>query len=132
EVVSAREEGIEFVFHKQPTAIHKDGDKLSVKVTDTVSKEEITLTTDKAILAFGFRPNPPTWLTDLGLELDDSRRVKTYSSEQLPNLRQATSLADIYVGGDMSRGADLVVTAIADGRYAAEQMLADFTAVAVK
>ncbi|NNJ71801.1 MAG: glutamate synthase subunit beta, partial [Enterobacterales bacterium] len=31
EVVSAREEGIEFVFHKQPTAIHKDGDKLSVK-----------------------------------------------------------------------------------------------------
>ena len=125
EVVSAREEGIEFVFHKQPTAIVQDGDKLSITVTDKVSEQEETLIADKAILAFGFRPNPPDWLTDLGLELDDSRRVKTFSSPELPNVCQGTSLANIYVGGDMSRGADLVVTAIADGRAAAEQMLSD-------
>ena len=44
-----------------------------------------------------------------------------------PNMQQ-TNQQKIFAGGDMVRGSDLVVTAIAQGRKAAEGML-DYLAV---
>jgi glutamate synthase (NADPH/NADH) small chain len=41
-----------------------------------------------------------------------------------------TTHPKIYAGGDMARGPDLVVTAAADGRRAAEDMLKSFRALA--
>jgi glutamate synthase (NADPH/NADH) small chain len=125
EVQSAREEGVEFVFHCQPTAINDNGAGLTIDIErrDTGAHEQIEA--DVAILAFGFRPNPPDWLTSLGVELESDSRIRTFACEHNSELVQGTSLKNIYVGGDMSRGADLVVTAIADGRTAAEQILTD-------
>ena len=44
---------------------------------------------------------------------------------ELPYLQQ-TNAPGIFAGGDMVRGADLVVTAIAEGRQAAREILASF------
>jgi len=123
EVQSAKEEGVNFQFHLQPTAIVKDGDGLKVEASHRESGETVNLSADVAIIAFGFKPNPPGWLVDIETESDG--RVMTQSTSAATELSQATSIENVYVGGDMSRGADLVVTAIADGRDAAQQILMD-------
>ena len=68
-------------------------------------------------MAFGFRPNPPSWLTKNGVKIDDIGRViiniKSDYSHQTDNPK-------IFAGGDMVRGSDLVVTAVFEGRNAAE------------
>ena len=125
EVKSAKEEGVEFVFQVQPLAINKDGDQLAIDIERRDTSEQETLSADVAIIAFGFRPNPPEWLTATGVELEVDQRIKTVASKLNPEWQQGTNVAKIYVGGDMSRGADLVVTAIADGRNAAQQILTD-------
>ena len=125
EVQSAKEEGVEFVFQVQPLAINTEGEQLVIDIECRDTSEQTLLTADVAIIAFGFRPNPPEWLTQMGVELESDQRVKTVSSSHNPEWQQGTNVAKIYVGGDMSRGADLVVTAIADGRHAAQQMLTD-------
>jgi glutamate synthase (NADPH/NADH) small chain len=125
EVKSAKEEGVEFVFQVQPLAINKDGEQLAIDIERRDTSEQETLSADVAIIAFGFRPNPPEWLTATGVELEADQRIKTVASKLNPEWQQGTNVAKIYVGGDMSRGADLVVTAIADGRNAAQQILTD-------
>lgn len=127
EVQSAKEEGVQFTFYQQPTAINKTDNGVSIDVEHRDTGDKQTIEADIAILAFGFRPNPPEWLTSLGIELESDNRIRTFVSEKDAELNQATSLANIYVGGDMSRGADLVVTAIADGRDAAKQILSDLS-----
>jgi glutamate synthase (NADPH/NADH) small chain len=73
------------------------------------------------IFAFGYRPSPPSWLGDLGVTTDPSGLVTApnglvANSERLPG---QTSNPSIFAAGDMVRGSDLVVTAIADARQAA-------------
>ncbi len=125
EVQSAKEEGVEFVFQKQPLAIESQSGNLLIDVECRETSQQEQLSADVAILAFGFRPSPPDWLQKSGIELESDQRVKTFRSKLNSEWNQGTSVSNIYVGGDMSRGADLVVTAIADGRYAAQQMLTD-------
>ncbi len=83
------------------------------------------LAADAVVIAFGFQPSPPKWLQDKGIELDSKGRVVA-SEESLFPLQ--TNQQKIFAGGDMVRGSDLVVTAIAQGRKAAEGML-DYLAV---
>ena len=68
-------------------------------------------------MAFGFRPNPPSWLIKNKVKIDDIGRViinfKSNYSHQTDNPK-------IFAGGDMVRGSDLVVTAVFEGRNAAE------------
>ena len=66
------------------------------------------------IFAFGYRPSPPTWLEAIGVETDESGLVSM--DDRLPG---QTSNPKIFAAGDMVRGSDLVVTAIADAREAA-------------
>jgi len=132
EVQNAKEEGVEFVFHRQPVAIEsKDGKMTSIRFTVTGdgkdSGEEVEIEADRVIIAFGFTASPAKWFDTIGLETNNKGLVKTKASEEtsLPYLQQ-TNKSGIYAGGDMVRGADLVVTAIAEGRQAAREILEKF------
>ena len=124
EVQNAKEEGVQFLFNLQPLEINGDGilcertDFNELKHKD----KQVTLKADTIILAFGFRASPANWLADVQIETEDSGLIKTTQELQ-------TSNAKIYAGGDMVSGADLVVTAIAQGRDAAKQILAEFGVV---
>ncbi|MDD4864662.1 MAG: FAD-dependent oxidoreductase [Alishewanella agri] len=137
EVQNAREEGVEFLFNLQPLGIELNdaGQVCGVRVVTTelgapdakgrrspqpVPGSEQVLPADAVIIAFGFQPSPPKWLIDQGVELDSKGRV--LASEQSPYALQ-TNQQKIFAGGDMVLGSDLVVTAIAQGRKAAEGIL---------
>ena len=137
EVQNAREEGVEFLFNLQPLGIevNAEGKVIGVKVVTTqmgapdakgrrspepVPGSEQVLPADAVVIAFGFQPSPPQWLVDMGVALDSKGRV--IASEQSTYAMQ-TNQQKIFAGGDMVLGSDLVVTAIAQGRKAAEGIL---------
>ena len=75
---------------------------------------------DRVIIAFGFRPSPADWLTEAGIETDERGRVIA-PADQL--FKHQTTNSNVFAGGDMVRGSDLVVTAVFEGRQAAEGIL---------
>ena len=70
---------------------------------------------DIVIMALGFSPEAPEFLKDLGVELNSWGGVITN--------RYQTSNLKVYAGGDCQRGAHLAVTAAADGREAAREIV---------
>ncbi|TAA47138.1 FAD-dependent oxidoreductase [Corallincola spongiicola] len=137
EVVNAREEGVEFMYNLQPTEIVVDsaGKATGVKMVKTqlgapdergrrrpepIPGSEHILEADAVIQAFGFQPSPSPWFADFGIELDDWDRVKAPENGEY---KFQTSNPKVFAGGDMVRGSDLVVTAIAEGRNAAEGIM---------
>ncbi len=136
EVKNAREEGVNFLFNRQPVEIvGNNGEVTGVKVVTTqlgepdsrgrrspepIPGSEEILPADAVILAFGFRPSPSDWFTGQGIAMDGSGRV-TAAEQQTYKFQ--TSNPKIFAGGDMVRGSDLVVTAIWEGRQAAEGIL---------
>lgn len=140
EVKNAQEEGVQFLFNRQPVEIVGDGKVEGIKVVTTelgepdergrrrpspVPGSEEVLPADVVLIAFGFQPNPPEWLQEVGVELNDWRGVV---AEEEQTYKFQTSNPKIFAGGDMVRGSDLVVTAIWEGREAAEGIL-DFLKV---
>jgi glutamate synthase (NADPH/NADH) small chain len=71
---------------------------------------------DAVVIAFGFLPNPPQWLKDAGVKVDDKGRVIAVEKSEFS---LQTSQKNIFAGGDMVLGSDLVVTAVDQGRKAA-------------
>lgn len=135
EVKNAREEGVKFLFNRQPIAIVGDGRVEGVKVVETrlgepdangrrspepIPGSEEVLPADAVIIAFGFRPSPAPWFTEHAINTDSQGRV--VAPEQA-RYRFQTSNPKVFAGGDMVRGSDLVVTAIWEGRQAAEGIL---------
>ena len=137
EVKNAREEGVEFLFNRQPIEIMGDdnGNVVGLKVITTqlgepdsrgrrspepMPNSEEILPADAVILAFGFRPSPANWFDTARIGMDGSGRV--LAAEQ-QTYKFQTSNPKIFAGGDMVRGSDLVVTAIWEGRQAAEGIL---------
>ena len=137
EVVNAKEEGVDFQFNLQPLDIvlDKDGNAAGVKVVKTemgepdeagrrrpqpVKGSEHVLEADAVIIAFGFQPSPANWFADYGIILDEKGRVRAPAEGKYAF---QTSNPKIFAGGDMVRGSDLVVTAIFEGRNAAEGIL---------
>ncbi|WNL45947.1 FAD-dependent oxidoreductase [Dyella sp. BiH032] len=132
EVKYSREEGVEFLFQRQPLEILGDaqGKVRGVRVIETalvkdghgrarpqnVPGTETEIPADVVIQSFGFLPSPPDWLRSHGVALDRSGRIVTGAGGALPH---QTSHARIFAGGDNVRGADLVVRAVYDGREAA-------------
>jgi len=113
----AREEGVEFRFDHLPVAIAGEGQVRSVRFqADAATREEPC---DLIVLAFGFLPDAPGWLAGFGVETDENGRIRV-------DARGRTTHAKIYAGGDNVNGPDLVVTAIAAGRHAAESILDSF------
>jgi glutamate synthase (NADPH) small chain len=131
EVGYSREEGVRFLFQRQPvTLVGENGKVKAVRVVETqlvddgdgrprprnVEGSETDLRADVVIQAFGFQPSPPDWCDAFGIARDRSGRIITGAEGQLPH---QTSHAKIFAGGDNVRGADLVVRAVYDGREAA-------------
>jgi len=136
EVENAREEGVQFQFNRQPVEVVGENGKVTgIKVVSTqmgepdengrrraevVQGSEEVLETDAVLVAFGFRPSPAPWFADFGIDLHEDGRVKAPENSSFP---YQTSNAKVFAGGDMVRGSDLVVTAIAEGRKAAEGIM---------
>lgn len=135
EVANAREEGVKFLFNRQPIEIVGDVQVEGVKVVTTqlgkadengrrspeiIAGSEEIIPADAVLIAFGFRPNPSAWLSDNNISTDDSGRIIAPSTG---NFAYQTSNPRVFAGGDMVRGSDLVVTAIYEGRQAAESIL---------
>jgi len=142
EVANAKEEGVEFLWNRQPIEIVGDGKVEGVRVVTTqlgapdergrrspepVPGTEEVLPAEAVLVAFGFRPSPAAWMADFGIDTDDSGRVVTN-----PSVPFQTTNAAIYAGGDMVRGSDLVVTAVFEGREAAKSITSQLQLVAPK
>lgn len=136
EVINAREEGVIFEFYSAPKEViidknrHAKGivcektelgepDESGRRRLKVIEGSDFTLKCDVVILALGFDNVKFPWFDDAQINtgkwgdiiVDDNKR---------------TSNARIYAGGDGVRGADLAVTAAADGRKAALAMLDKF------
>lgn len=136
EVYNAREEGVDFRFNRQPVEIVGDGQVEGVKVVETrlgapdergrrrpetVPGSEEIIPADRVIMAFGFRPDPPEWFDEHGISVDERERVRVKKGGRHPF---QTDNPNVFAGGDMVRGSDLVVTAVYEGREAAKGILA--------
>ena len=75
---------------------------------------------DAVIMAFGFQPHKMDWLTPFEVELDQWGRIKASRDQEF---KYQTTNEKIFAGGDAVRGSDLVVTAIDEGRKAAQGIL---------
>ena len=125
EVANAREEGVEFLFNRQPIEIVEYfGRACGVKMVTTelgepdaggrrqpqpVPGSEKVLEADAVIIAFGFQPDPPAWLRELGVQVNEWDGVIAPEEQAY---RFQTTNPKVFAGGDMVRGSDLVVTAI--------------------
>ncbi|WP_136247375.1 FAD-dependent oxidoreductase [Halomonas borealis] len=135
EVANAREEGVEFLFNRQPVAVVGEDRVEGVKVVRTrlgepdengrqrpevVPGSEEVVAADAVVIAFGFQPTDIDWLAPNNVAVDERGRVT--APEQGAYAFQ-TSNEKIFAGGDMVRGSDLVVTAVYEGRQAGEGIL---------
>jgi glutamate synthase (NADPH/NADH) small chain len=85
-----------------------------------VPGSEEVLDADAVIIAFGFQPSPAEWFRNIDVQTNDWDGVVAAEHQEY---RFQTSNPKVFAGGDMVRGSDLVVTAIWEGRQAAEGIL---------
>lgn len=132
EVKNAEEEGVEFVWLAAPEAFLGNGGVSGVRahrmrlgVPDATGRQSVevvpdssfVLEADLVIKALGFDPEdlPGDWSApDLAVTKWGTLKVKAG--------RYETSMPGVFAGGDIVRGASLVVWAIRDGREAAAEM----------
>ncbi|MCK4535746.1 MAG: glutamate synthase subunit beta [Desulfuromonadales bacterium] len=138
EYLNAVEEGVEFLFTEAPQkfVISDTGHLAGIDMVHTrlgapepngrqrveeIPGSEHCVPADVVIMALGFDVEGLNWLSDSGIKLGQWGEVVVDPESGL------TSHPNVYAGGDCNRGADLVVTAAADGRRAAlaimEQLL---------
>jgi glutamate synthase (NADPH/NADH) small chain len=136
EVQNSKEEGVEFLFNRQPLEIITNANGVSgVKVITTalgepgpdgrrrpepVTGTEEVLPADAVVIAFGFQPNPQAWFEDHSIETLPSGKLRVATHGNYPF---QTTNPKIFAGGDMVRGSDLVVTAVFEGREAANSIV---------
>lgn len=130
EYYNAIEEGAEFLFLTNPVALEADehGNVTGVRCTRMelgepdfsgrrkprmVPNSEFTIKADLVLVAYGFDPVPFPRDSDLvEIALNDWGTIRV-------DERQMTSVPGVFAGGDVVRGASLVVHAVRDGRKAA-------------
>jgi glutamate synthase (NADPH) small chain len=135
EVTNAKQEGVKFMFNRQPVEIVGDGKVEGVKVVTTqlgepdangrrrpevIPGSEEIIPADVVLVAFGFQPNPAPWFADHEIATNDWGGVEAAEQQAF---KFQTSNPKVFAGGDMVRGSDLVVTAIWEGREAAQGIL---------
>ncbi|MEE3651658.1 MULTISPECIES: formate-dependent uric acid utilization protein AegA [unclassified Brenneria] len=137
EVKNSREEGVDFMFNVQPQRIclNEQGEVCGVCLVRTelgapdasgrrrprpIPGSEFVQPADAVITAFGFQAHSMPWLEEADVSLDNWGHITAPASGRFPC---QTNHPQIFAGGDAVRGADLVVTAIADGRKAAMGMI---------
>ena len=134
EVANAKEEGVQFLWNRQPVEIVGNGKVEGIKLVTTTLGEpdargrrspvvvpgsEEIVPCDRVLVAFGFRPNPQPWFAEFGIATDPGGRVIARGQKYA----YQTANEKIFAGGDMVRGSDLVVTAVFEGREAAKGIL---------
>jgi glutamate synthase (NADPH/NADH) small chain len=132
---NSKEEGVEFLFNRQPIEIVGSDSVEGVKLIETrlgkpdargrrvpepIPGSEQVLAADAVIIAFGFLPSPPDWFDQHEIRLHGTGRVRV--SAAATTAFQTTN-PKVFAGGDMVRGSDLVVTAVFEGREAAKGIL---------
>jgi glutamate synthase (NADPH) small chain len=132
---NSKEEGVTFLFNRQPIEIVGSDRVQGVKLVETrlgppgprgrrvpevVPGTEETIEADAVIIAFGFLPSPPDWFMRQQIALHSNGRVRVSAA---PTSRFQTTNPKVFAGGDMVRGSDLVVTAVFEGREAATGIL---------
>ncbi len=139
EVKNSKEEGVKFLFNRQPVEVVGENGKVTgIKLVTTelgepdangrrrpvvIEGSDEILPVDAVLVAFGFRPSPAPWFEQYGINLDDGDRVVAKAEGSADRFAYQTSNEKVFAGGDMVRGSDLVVTAIDEGRKAAEGIL---------
>ena len=130
EVANAMAEGVQFVFNAQAVRLLGNPSKgveaveyVQVRLgekdrsgrpsPELVPGTETRYPADLVLIAYGFDPSPPNFLRELNVQLSPQGHI-------LVDEHKMTSIPGIFAGGDNVRGADLVVTAVADARKAAE------------
>ncbi len=141
EVANAEEEGAEFVWLANPKGFAGDPvsgvivqkmrlgnpDASGRQTPEPIEGADYTEAADLVITALGFEPE------DLPAMWDESALpVSRWGTVQAEFNSGATDLDSVFAGGDIVRGASLVVWAIKDGRDAAASMLKSFDAEAAK
>ena len=131
------EEGVEFTFNVQPKGIVVDeqGKVAGVKMVKTqlgepdengrrraeeVAGSEHIIEATKVLMAFGFKPHKMDWLEPYGVEINHWGGI---NAPEKGEFTHQTTNPKIFAGGDIVRGSDLVVTAIFEGRNAAEGIM---------
>ncbi len=132
---NSKEEGVHFLFNRQPVEIIGNGRVEGVKVVETrlgppgprgrrtaepIPGSEQVIAADAVVVAFGFAPSPAPWFGAHGIALHGDGRVRVSADARRPF---ATTHPKVFAGGDMVRGSDLVVTAVFEGREAAKGIL---------
>jgi len=135
EVANAKEEGVNFMFNRQPLEVVGNGKVEGLKVISTklgepdekgrrrpesIAGSEEIIPADAVIIAFGFQPSPSEWFADFDIKTDNRDRV---IAPEKAKYKFQTANPKVFAGGDMVRGSDLVVTAVFEGRQAAEGIL---------
>lgn len=136
EVKNAKEEGVNFLFNRQPVEIvGKDGKVAGIKVITTelgepdengrrrpqpIEGSEEVIDADVVLVAFGFKPSPADWFGEHDVKVNHWGGVDASEHQEF---KFQTTNPKVFAGGDMVRGSDLVVTAIWEGRQAAEGIL---------
>ncbi|OZS74866.1 glutamate synthase small subunit [Providencia rettgeri] len=136
EVANALDEGAQFHFNMQVTefVITKQQQLMGVYAARTQNGElengryqvelikdsTFFIEADAIIVAYGFIPHNQIWLDKPLIQRDKYGHIIANRNSPFP---YQTSHEKVFAGGDTIRGSDLVVTAIADGRNAAEGIL---------
>jgi glutamate synthase (NADPH) small chain len=137
EVQNAVDESVRFLWNLQPLGIivGENGSVSGIKVVSTrlgvpdargrrrpeaIAGTETELETDSVIMAFGFKASPPQWLSENNISTNTWQLIEAPADGAFPF---QTSNEKVFAGGDAVRGSDLVITAIAEGRRAAESIL---------
>jgi glutamate synthase (NADPH) small chain len=136
EYINAKEEGVEFEFNVSPRSLimDKDGNASGIQMVRTqlgepdssgrqsveeVKESEFVVEADIVIFALGFDTVVYPFLASSGIELDKWNGIVVDANYE-------TTKKGVYAGGDCHRGADLVVTAVKDGREAARSIVGNF------
>jgi glutamate synthase (NADPH/NADH) small chain len=131
EYANAVEEGAQFSFLTNPTALEADAAgkvkavrcvRMKLGEPDASGRRkpraepgsEFVVPVDVVLVAFGFDPVPFPAQSDL------SEIAVNEWGGTIVNDHQMTSVPGVFAGGDQSRGASLVVHAVRDGRKAAK------------
>ena len=129
ERVNAREEGTEFMYLTVPHQFTGDGngrvtraecrrmklgapDESGRRRPEPIAGSDFTLDVDIVVLAIGYEPDDLLEKTTPGLRTTNWKTVRVDEEFQ-------TTRIGVFAGGDNVNGADLVVTAMADGKRAA-------------
>jgi glutamate synthase (NADPH/NADH) small chain len=133
EVDNAMEEGVQFLFNVQALEIvEEQGAATAVRVVETrlglpdesgrqrpeaIEGSERSIEADAVIVAYGFQASPENWFGEFDISTNQWGLVEASETDEFA---YQTSNPKVFAAGDMVRGADLVVTAVADARKAAE------------